>query len=66
MYKTYYSSFFISDTTLYAISPRKIPNVAEDSWILLWSNTMINVFLQLLEKAHDNGKKSSTRFKLEA
>lgn len=46
--------------------PKKNPTVSGDSWILLWSDAMINVFLELLEEAHDNGKRSDTGFKLEA
>ena len=37
-----------------------------DSWILVWSNAMIEVFLELLEEAHNNGKRSDTGFKPEA
>ena len=66
MYKKYYYSHFISHTTLRAMPPKKIPNAAGDSWILLWSDAMINVFLELLEEAHDNGKRSDTGFKPEA
>ena len=37
-----------------------------DSWILVWSDAMIEVFLELLEEAHNNGKRSDTGFKPEA
>lgn len=37
-----------------------------DSWILVWSDAMIKVFLELLEEAHNSGKRSDTGFKPEA
>lgn len=50
------------------MSPRK--NIAAgadgDSWILVWSDAIIKVFLELLEEAHDNGKRSDTGFKPKA
>lgn len=46
--------------------PRKNPASGDnESWILVWCDAMIEVFLTLLED-HDNGKKSDTGFKLEA
>lgn len=39
---------------------------AGDSWILVWSHAMIEVFLELLEEAHDNGKRNDSGFKPEA
>lgn len=48
--------------------PRKNLAVGGDVefWILVWRDAMIEVFLQLLEEAHDNGKRSVTGFKPEA
>ena len=48
--------------------PRKNLAVGGDveSWILVWRDAMIEVFLKLLEEAHDNGKRSDTGFKPEA
>lgn len=42
-------------------------NIAADGnfWILVWSDAMIKVFLELLKEAHNNGKKSDIRFKPE-
>ena len=37
-----------------------------DSWILIWSDAMIEVFLELLEEVHNNGKRSDTGFKPKA
>ena len=46
--------------------PKKNPAAAGDSWILVWSDTMIDIFHELLEGAHNNGKRSNTGFKREA
>ena len=40
------------------MTPKKnIPPGAKDTFILIWSDVMIDVFLQLLEEVHDNGGK---------
>ena len=46
--------------------PRKNPAGDNESWVLIWSDAMIKVFLNMLEEAHDNGKKSDTGFKPKA
>lgn len=38
--------------------PKQKPTAVGDSWILLWSDAIINVFLKLLEEAYDNSKRS--------
>lgn len=43
------------------------PKKDQDSIVVLvWSDGMITIFLQLLEEQHDLGKRSDTRFKPEA
>ena len=46
--------------------PKKTPAAAGDSWIQVWSDTMIDIFHELLEGAYNNGKRSNTGFKPEA
>lgn len=47
--------------------PRKNPAGGDnESWILIWSDAMIEVFLNLLKEAHNNGKRSDTGFNPEA
>lgn len=46
--------------------PKKKSAAAGDSWILVWGDAMIDVFLELLEEAHNNSKRSDTGFKPEA
>lgn len=45
--------------------PKKASGIARDSWVLVWSDAMINVFLELLEEAHDTGKRTDNGFKPE-
>lgn len=37
-----------------------------DSWILIWSDTMIEVFLKLSEEIYNNGKSNGIGFEPEA
>lgn len=37
-----------------------------DSWILIWSDAVIEVFLKLSEEIYNNGKSNDIGFKLEA
>ena len=46
--------------------PKNNIAVNGDFWILIWSDTMIEVFLELLEEAYNNRKKSDTGFKPKA
>lgn len=48
--------------------PKKTHAIGADSesWILIWSNAMVEVFLKLLKKAYDNEKRSDIGFKPKA
>lgn len=48
--------------------PRNNPAAGADneSWILVWSDAIVELFLTLLEEAHDNAKRSDTGFKPKA
>lgn len=47
-------------------SKKYLPNRGGDAFLLVWVNAMIDEFLQLLEEANENGKRSDAGFKPEA
>ena len=43
--------------------PNNSITVDGNFWILIWSDAMIETFLELLEKTHNNEKRSDIKFK---
>lgn len=45
---------------------KNLAGVNNESWVLIWSNAMIEVFLNILQEVYDNKKKHNIGFKPKA